>query len=474
MENVELRENERRKYEEIKYLSEHPGCPKQRIVARLGCSKRHVNRLLARYNQEIAAGRSGMEIFVHGNRGRRPALATSEEVKDEVCQLYLSKYAGANFTHFTEFLEEQEHIDLSVSTVTAILEGKDIYSPRITKAKKKRVKKELRERLKKATSEKEKKEIHNNLVALENAHSRRPRKAYTGELIQMDASSFEWVPGKIWHLHAAIDDATGAIVGLRFDTQETLSGYHHVTHQMLTNYGIPSEILTDNRTVFAYKSKKSSSIDEDTQTQFGYACQHFGITLSTTSVPQAKGRIERLNETLQARLPIELRVAGISDMDAANEFLQGYIKRFNARFALQLGSDKNVFVPPPSDEEKNLYLSVITSRVVDQGHCIRFQKQYYRMMDKDDNQVHYAKGTKAMVIRAFDGNLYCTVNDENVYALEAIPEHEAYSKEFDSPPPEKPKKEKYIPPMSHPWKMASFQAYLRTRSYLSRETIDSL
>lgn len=74
-------------------------------------------------------------------------------------------------------------------------------------------------------------------------------------MIQMDASSFEWIPGHIWHLHLAVDDSTGTVVGAYFDTQETLNGYYHVFFQILTNYGIPALFYTDRRTVFEYKRK---------------------------------------------------------------------------------------------------------------------------------------------------------------------------------------------------------------------------
>ncbi|MFQ9590062.1 MAG: hypothetical protein ACLRZ5_00875 [Ruminococcus sp.] len=71
----------------------------------------------------------------------------------------------------------------------------------------------------------------------------------------MDATPYEWIPAQIWHLHLAIDDATGRITGGWFDTQETLNGYYHVFHQILTTYGIPYKFFTDRRTVFTYKEK---------------------------------------------------------------------------------------------------------------------------------------------------------------------------------------------------------------------------
>uniref|UniRef100_UPI003593C15A hypothetical protein n=1 Tax=Carnobacterium alterfunditum TaxID=28230 RepID=UPI003593C15A len=86
------------------------------------------------------------------------------------------------------------------------------------------------------------------------AHPSRSRKKYCGKQLQIDASSHDWFKnGSYAHLYAAIDDATGNVVGAYFDKEETLDAYYEVTEQFLTHYGIPYELLTDNRTVFHYK-----------------------------------------------------------------------------------------------------------------------------------------------------------------------------------------------------------------------------
>lgn len=98
----------------------------------------------------------------------------------------------------------------------------------VTKSKKKRVKKELERRKEAAKTKKDADEVQANIVAVEDAHSRRPRRAYFGELEQMDASPYEWFGAEKTALHIAVDDATGAITGARFDSQETLKGYYGV------------------------------------------------------------------------------------------------------------------------------------------------------------------------------------------------------------------------------------------------------
>lgn len=450
--------DEQRKYEVIKQLVEDNG-NKDRAALALGITKRQVNRLIKKYKE------NGKEAFRHGNKGRKPATTISEEKRSAIIDLYRTKYYDANFTHYTELLETHEHISVSVSAVASILESEYILSPKVTKAKKKRIKKELARKQQAAKTQKEADHIQKNIVAVEDAHSRRPRCAYFGELLQMDATPFEWIPGQVWHLHVAIDDATGRIVGAWFDTQETLDGYYHVLHQVLTTYGIPYKFLTDRRTVFTYKKKNSPSLDEDTYTQFAYACSQLGIELESSSVPQAKGRVERLNATLQSRLPVELRLAGITTIGGANEFLNPYIKEFNGRFALPLNHIKSVFEAQPSDEKINLTLAVLDERTVDCGHAIQFQNQHYRMLDTNGFQVHYRKGTKAMVIRAFNGSLFCCVNDKDIYALQLIPSHEEKSKDLDADYRKPEPRKQYIPPMSHPWRRSSYKKFVNSQDH---------
>ena len=137
----------------------------------------------------------------------------------------------------------------------------------------------------------------------------------------------------------------GMIVGAYFDHQETLKGYYEVTAQFLEKYGIPVKILTDRRSVFIYnqKKKKDSSSDGETLTQYGYMCKTLGISLDTTSVPQAKGRVERFFGTLQSRLTSELHFYNIQNLDEANLYLQSFVENFNKQFAYTIKDTQNAF-----------------------------------------------------------------------------------------------------------------------------------
>lgn len=463
MRKVELTMNEQKKYEVIKKLKETNG-NKRRAAVELGCSLRHVNRMLKGYEAR------GKEFFSHGNKGRKPAITIADGTKSEILLLYENKYDGANIRHFTELLAKHEDIRVSEGTVRNLFLAHDRLSPKAWKRTRRALSARLREQKKTAASQKTEAELQAKILAAEDAHPTRPRCAYAGEMVQMDASVHLWFGQSKTHLHAAIDDATGMIVGAFFDHQETLHGYYRVFQQILEQYGIPYMFYTDRRTVFEYKKKASPGIEEDTFTQFAYACRQLGVDLKTTSVPQAKGRVERLFETLQSRLPVEMRLAGVQTIEQANEFLNHYIKEFNARFALPLNTTTSVFEEQPGSEKIDLILSVLTPRVVDAGHCIRFDNRRYRMLDESGIRTDHYRGTKVLVIQTLSGKLFCSAG-ERVYALEEIPHAEAVSRNFNTAEEiaesKKPKRQN-IPSMGHPWRKDNFMKHVH--SMTGRET----
>lgn len=449
--------DENQKYEVIKKLVDTNG-NKKTAALKIGCSDRHINRLIKGYQEQ------GKSFFIHGNRGRQPAITLPTDTKQLILDLYRTLYFDCNLTHYSELLAEKENIKVSVSTITSILRKDYILSPKANRSSKKAVKKELKALQSKTKSKKKAAIIQSSIMDLENSHPRRPRCAYFGEMLQMDASLHHWFGETKNQLHIAVDDALGQIVGAYFDEQETLNGYYHVLHQVLSNHGIPYQFFTDNRTVFEYKKKHETSVEKDTFTQFGYACKQLGIDIRTSSVAQAKGRVERMFGTLQSRLPVELRLANVTSIQQANQFLITYIKKFNKQFALPIDSIKSVFELQPDNDKINLTLAVLSSRKIDNGSCLKYQNEYYLPVNSKGIAVHHRKGTTAMVIRAFNGELYSCIG-EQVYALELLPEHKPSSKAFDlATIPENPKK-KYIPPMNHPWKQASFEKYTKSQSH---------
>ena len=459
MRKVELRMNEENKYLIIKKLVETDG-NKKRAAIKLNCTVRTVNRLILKYKNEGKAG------FVHGNRSKIPSTAIPLDVKNKIIKLYIEEYSDANFTHFCEIIEEDLNIKISDTTLNKWLREENIISPKARKKTRKILKETLKTKLENTSSKKIQNDIKEAIAIVDekDAHPRRPRCKYMGEMIQMDASSYEWIKNKVWHLHLAVDDATGEVVGAYFDNQETLKGYYNVFYQILTNYGIPAMFYTDRRTVFEYKRKNNAFDDEDTFTQFSYACHNLGVDIKTTSVAQAKGRIERMNQTFQSRLPVDLRRAHITDIESANEFLKSYLKKFNDQFALHLNTTKSVFETQPSLEKINCTLAVLSPRKIDSGHSIKFKNKIYIPVTEKGIPTYLKNKMDCMVIEAFDGNLYVNVLDQ-IHIMKEVPEHELYSIEFDEKVIEKKPKKKYIPPMSHPWKQASYLNYLAKQKH---------
>ena len=463
MRKVELRMNEEKKYKIIKKLVETNG-NKKRAAIELDVTVRQINRMIAGYKAY------GKEFFVHGNRGRQPQHTLSVELKQQIIDLYTSKYWDCNYRFFTELLAKHENINVSESAVRKMLIEEYMISPKCQRKTKRRMKKELEQKKEVATSKKEIEALQSCIVAIEDAHPSQPRSTYFGEELQMDACEHLWFGNSKTSLHATIDDATNQVVGAYFDYAETLYGYYKVTEQFLTKYGIPYMIKTDRRTVFEYKKKNSPSDEDDTCTQYSYACSQLGIAIETSSTPEFKPRIERLFQTLQARLPIELRLAGITTIDEANAFLPKFLKEFNKQFALCINNTKSVFDNQVDNETINLTLSVLSQRTIDSGHSIKYHNKLYKTIDKNGNNIFYAKGTKCMVIKTLNGELYASI-DKDIYVLEEIPIRAEKSPNFDDVEEYKPIKRK-IPNMNHPWRKKSFENFVAKQSHRIEQEIE--
>ena len=421
-----------------------------RLCLKLGCSKRTAQRKIAGYK------RDGKEFFHHKNHHNKPANTISKEVREKIVSIYNTQFYDANFTHFRELLMRYypEIPTVSLSTIRNIFKEVDILSPKAHKATKRR----LKQKDKKQLSLKEPIQFEQPQEST-SPHPRRERSKYAGELVYIDASPHKWFGGVVTSLHAAIDDSTGTVLGAYFAEQETLQGYYQMYAQILRNYGIPAAFHTDGRTVFEYKKAGVRKTTNDTPTQFTYACQTLGTAVIPSYTAEAQGKVERLFQTLQSRLPIELRLAGVTTIEQANEFLlKTFLPDFNKEFAATIKDTTSVFEPQLSENTINFTLAVLDHRTVDKGHSICYHNQYYRFLKKDGSQAYLRTKQNVLVIKALDGNLYASCKDVT-YALEPIPAHKALSREFDTPTTDNPMKtthKPYIPPMRHPWRIERF------------------
>lgn len=337
----------------------------------LGVSSRQLRRLKTKYLREGELG------LVHGNRGRKPKNAISEELRRRVVSLYEEKYYDSNFCHLSQLLGEHEGLDVSPSSVGRILK----LSGKAAKHQRRQVKK----------------------------HRLRERRAQAGMLWQVDATPYEWLGEEFgkFAMYAAIDDASGIVAGAFFTQNECMEGYSEMMKQGIQRYGIPLAIYSDRHTIFRSPNEKLT-VDEELAGQeiplsnFGKAMAELGIGHIKATTPQAKGRIERLWGTLQDRMPVELRLLGIQGVKEANEALPELLKRHNERYRV---------IPAESVEayrvlEEGMRLDYIFSwretRKVGTGCSIAYKNEIY--VPKDET-ICLETRTAVEVRETFSGEL---------------------------------------------------------------------
>ena len=329
-------------------------CTIKQVALALGLSERRVKQI----KKEVKE--NGVKSIQHGNRGRKPKNTISDETKNKILELRRSyEYEISNFKHFQELLKERESINISYSALYNILRKAGIKSP------KKHRKKKL--------------------------HHRRKRKEAEGMMLQADGTPFDWFEnGEKYSLHGFIDDATGKITGLYMCKNECLLGYLEVLRQTLENYGIPISLYPDKYSVFFPPKKVNDHITIEEQlngrekgiTQFGRIVEELGIEMFPASSPQAKGRIERLWETLQSRLSTEFRINNIKTIDEANKFLESYIEKYNSQFSVSAISTKSVYLKLLKRYDLDELLCVRFERTIDNAGVFSINNSKFQIMDK--------------------------------------------------------------------------------------------
>ena len=297
----------------------------------------------------------GVDFLIHKNTNRTPAHALDASLKKSIVDLKLSDpYRQANFNHFKELLEASG-VTVSYSALHDLLSKAGIKSPKKQRKPKK--------------------------------HQRRKRMSQSGLLVQIDATPFDWFgDGQMYALHGAIDDATGQVLGLYLCKNECLHGYLEMSRQMLLSHGVPISLYSDKHTIFRSPKTGKLSIEEQlagkavNQTQFSRAMQELGISIIYARTAQAKGRVERLWETLQSRLPVEFKLEGIADPEAANEFLHGYVLRFNDRFAVEPEDSTTAFRELSETVNLDHVLCVKHERIIDSASVFSFHNRYFQVV----------------------------------------------------------------------------------------------
>ena len=333
----------------------------------LGVSERHAWRLLAAYRREGAAA------LAHGNRGRKPRNAVSDDEAAVVVQLASTTYAGANHTHLTELLRDREGIDLSRPTVRRILTRAGISSPRHRRPPKHRV--------------------------------RRQRMPQAGMLVQIDGSFHRWLgdDGPQFTLLLAVDDATSAVVNAVFGPEEDTRGYFTLMQGLIERWGMPIALYGDRHGVFKFSGKPRHIQPPVEATHFSKAIAELGVQQIFARSPQAKGRVERMAGTFQDRLVTELRLAGAKTIDQANTVLQDFLPRYNARFAVPAELAEPAYRPLDLQRPLDEILCFKHTRKVARDNTVKFQWRTLQLLPSMERP-SYA-GVHVEVLEHTDGRL---------------------------------------------------------------------
>lgn len=262
----------------------------------LGISSRQVRRLLCRYRESGDAG------LLSYRRGRPGNNRIEGAVRKQAMELIHQHYSDFGPTLACEKLAERDGIQVSRETLRKWMIEEELW-----------VAKPVRQRT---------------------VHQLRERRSRFGELVQIDGSPHDWFEGRSEKctLLVFIDDATSRLLYLRFVPAETTVAYMEALQLYLGRYGRPVSLYSDRHSIFRINREEPE--DGNTLTQFGRALNTLDIEAIHARTPQAKGRVERANKTLQDRLVKEMRLRGIDTPEQGNAFLEEYMETHNQQFAV--------------------------------------------------------------------------------------------------------------------------------------------
>ena len=442
----ELTEKETLKLNEIKKVIIGETTKKE-ASDNLGITIRQVDRLILKYKNE---GENG---FIHKNRGKESKKKISENIKDEIINIYITEYFDYNFTHFYE--EIRDKYPLSQRAVSTILKEADIVSPQAQHKTITLYNANMKKAIRKKEATNQQIIIYKKRQEAEKQkHIRRSSLLYNyGQEIQMDAAFAIWYGEKARALHLAVDKATKRVLYGWFDIQETTRAYFIMLMNIILKYGIPKKIKTDKRGTFSLNNVKSKS--NLNTTQFGRICEELEIQLSSSSDPLFKPNVERENKTFKGRLIAELRHENIIDDESANKYLnEVFIPKMNSKFAYEIDFERNDMRENTYNfEELNIIISEQYSRKIDNSSSIKYKGKYYIPIDLETGEImSFERNTICIIIIAYDNSYWCNINKElyKLYEIKA-PEKKVYQKTTKTQE-EINKSKAHKPAPNHPWR----------------------
>lgn len=375
---------------------------------RIGVSERHFRRMLAGYRQ------SGAEGVINKQRGKASHNRMSEGKRQNILEKLETDYQGFGPTLASEKLKERDGIEVSKETVRQIMIDTGLHRPKTRK----------KERL----------------------HPLRERRARRGELVQIDGSYHAWLEDRASKacLLLFIDDATSEILAAQFVEQESFMSYAGLCKRYFHQHGLPEGFYSDRFSVF--RVNQANITTTQAQTQFERALEELGIDLICACSPQAKGRVERANQTLQDRLVKEMRLAGIHDYLQANRFLDTYVPVYNRKFAVQPASSIDCHEPLRPENDLDLIFSKKVSRKLSKDLQFQFDRVIYQV-------------TSSRPAYALRGRLVTVCENELGVLRVLLDHHELSFKSFSAQPKQYPpvsakdfERNSFKPAQDHPWR----------------------
>jgi hypothetical protein len=334
---------------------------------RLGISTRQARRLLERF---CASGPSGL---ISGRRGKASNNRLPCGLAQQALQIIRDQYPDFGPTLACEQLRERHKLVLSKETVRRLMIEAGLWATRS----------EQRAPL----------------------HQPRERRSCLGELVQIDGCRHRWFEqrGDTCALLVYVDDATGRLLHLHFAQTESTSSYFDATRRYIEQHGKPHAFYADRAAVF-----RSSAANRRAPTQFQRALDELGIELICANSPQAKGRVERMNRTLQDRLVKSLRMNGIADIESANAWCDQFVKEYNERFARAPRSELNLHMPLRQSDDLARILAVCETRKLSAKLTVQHGSRQYLL--KDDPALRAVIGQPIAIHTYADGQVELRAN----------------------------------------------------------------
>lgn len=351
--------------------------------------------------------KDGPQGLISKKRGKSSNRKINPHTKSTVLRLIRENYNDFGSTLIAEKLTECHDIKISKETIRKWMIETHIWVPHIKPKKR---------------------------------HLLRKRREYLGEMLQGDGSPDDWFenhnPCSFMYF---IDDATNIITAARFEENESLKGYFELLRMQITSYGRPFSIYTDRFSVF------ETSCDKSNLTQFRRALESLDIEWIGANSPQAKGRIERCNRTLQDRLKKEMRLRGIKTIEEGNRFLEEYIPIFNSKFSKKPAKSEDLHRPLEQGIDLSRTLSKYEERTLTKDLTFQFHNTHYKIIEPTKG-CHPGKKLEIRTNKKGEIRVFSEDKELNCKKMEGIYEKE--SKII----PLWPDKHTRTPSKDHPWR----------------------